>query len=126
MANADATLAAVRSIALALPGVEERLSHGATCFYVRKRPLCYYHDADFSDAGRPSIWCPAPPGVADELATAEADRFFRPTPSASGVFAQWIGMWLDTEHDLEVAASVIDDAFRLIAPKRLVSELDAG
>ena len=35
----------VRAIALALPEVTERLSHGATCFFVRdKRPLCYFHD----------------------------------------------------------------------------------
>jgi hypothetical protein len=35
----------VRRVALALPEVCERLSHGATCFFVRvKRPICYVHD----------------------------------------------------------------------------------
>jgi hypothetical protein len=35
----------LREIALALPEVNERLSHGAPCFFVQdKRPLCYYHD----------------------------------------------------------------------------------
>jgi hypothetical protein len=35
----------VRSIALALPGVTERISHGEPCFFVQeKRPLCYFHD----------------------------------------------------------------------------------
>jgi hypothetical protein len=35
----------VRKIALALPEVNERLSHGEPCFFVRdKRPLCYFHD----------------------------------------------------------------------------------
>jgi hypothetical protein len=35
----------VRKIALALPEVNERLSHGALCFFIQdRRPLCYYHD----------------------------------------------------------------------------------
>src|SRR5438046_540421 len=35
----------IRKIALALPAVNERVSHGEPCFFVRgKRPLCYYHD----------------------------------------------------------------------------------
>src|SRR5438552_7071393 len=35
----------VRSIALALPGVSERVSHGEPCFFVSTtRALCYYHD----------------------------------------------------------------------------------
>ena len=35
----------VRRIALALPDVIERTSHGEPCFFVRnRRPLCYFHD----------------------------------------------------------------------------------
>jgi hypothetical protein len=35
----------VRRIALAMPEVNERLSHGAPCFFIRdKRPVCYFHD----------------------------------------------------------------------------------
>ena len=72
------------------PGVNERLSHGAPCFFVQdKRPLCYYHDDHHGD-GRISLWCPAPPGVPEELVGAEPERFFEPTPSASGTFqAGW-------------------------------------
>ena len=35
----------VRRVALALPGVNERTSHGEPCFFVRdNRPLCYFHE----------------------------------------------------------------------------------
>src|SRR2546427_4597116 len=77
----------VRKIALALPGVNERLSHGAPCFFIQdKRPLCYYHDAHRGD-GRIPLWCPAPPGVPEERVGAEPERFFEPAPSASGRFS---------------------------------------
>lgn len=124
---ADAELDRLRAITLALPDVTERLSHGAPCFFVRSnRPICYYHDADFSGEGASSIWCPALPGVAEELAAAEPDRFFRPQPSASGAFATWLGVHLDAAGaegvDWALIATVIEDAYRMVAPKKLIAE----
>ena len=121
-------LGRVRRIALALPGVTERRSHGAPCFFVGdRRPLCYVHDHHRGDA-RVSLWCPAPPDVPDELATTDPSRFFRPQPSASGTFAGWLGMYLDPVGadavDWAEVAAVIDEAYRLVAPRRLVAELD--
>jgi hypothetical protein len=73
----------VRKIVLARPGVNERLSHGEPCFFVRDhRPLCYYHDDHNSD-GRISLWRPAPLGVQEELVAAEAD------PQAPDRIASW-------------------------------------
>lgn len=78
----DRELGRVRSIALALPGVSEQLSHGAPCFFVPgNRALCYYHDHHHGD-DRISLWCPAPPGVPEELVSPEPRRFFRPPTSA--------------------------------------------
>jgi hypothetical protein len=118
----------VRQIALGLPEVNERLSHGVPCFFVRdERPLCYFHD-DHRGDGRVSLWCPAPPGVPDELATAEPMRFFRPTPSEGGIFSGWLGMFLDTsganDVDWTEVAAVLEDAFRCVAPKSLIAILD--
>ena len=120
----------LRSIALALPAVNERLSHGAPCFFVRdKRPLCYYHDEHFSDDGRRAIWCPAAPGAQEALIAAEPARYFRPQPSASGVFSTWLGIHLATTARgaprlwADIAA-VLEDAYRLVAPKALMAALD--
>jgi hypothetical protein len=124
------TLERVRDIALALPEVTERRSHGEPCFFVRdKRPICYFHD-DHNGDGRVSLWCPAFPGVQDELVSAEPLRFFRPQASAGGVFADWIGVFLDEprprEADWREIAAIIEDAYRLVAPKSLVRLLAPG
>ena len=123
-------LTRIRRIALALPAVTERLSHGTPCFYVRdRRALCYFHDVDFhTDGSRVALWCPAPPGTPDELVEAEPTRFFHPTPSASGTFSDWLGVYLDDANgdrvDWEEVAAILEDAYRLVAPKKLVAELD--
>jgi hypothetical protein len=119
----------VRKIALALPEVNERLSHGEPCFFVRdKRPLCYFHDNHNGD-GRISLWCPAPPGVQDELVAAEPNRFFKPPMSATGVFSGWLGTFLDTSGSNKIdwaeIAAIVEDAYRMIAPSKLIAELDS-
>lgn len=55
-------LLSVRTIALSLPEVNERMSHGAPCFFVRgKLPLRHPRD------GRISPWHPAAPDVQDAM-----------------------------------------------------------
>jgi hypothetical protein len=118
----------VRRIALALPEVNERLSHGEPCFFVRdRRPLCYFHD-DHNGDGRISLWCPAPPGSQEELVASEPERFFKPPTSASGVFSGWLGVFLDLPEHKRVSwqeiGEILEEAFRIVAPKSLVAELD--
>ncbi len=119
----------VRRIVLALPEVNERLSHGAPCFFIRDRQaLCYYHNDRHGD-GRISLWCPAPPGVQEELVSAEPERFFKPPMSAKGTFSGWLEMFLDTSGENKVdlgreIAAILEDAFRNVAPKKLIAELD--
>ena len=127
-AKGQRTLDRVRKIALALPDVSERLSHGEPCFFVReRRALCYFHDNHNSD-GRISLWCPTLPGVQEELVTAEPQRFFRPAPSASGTFSNWLGVYLDTTGtnrvDWKEISNILEDAYRSAAPKTLVQELE--
>ena len=121
--------ARVQTLALSLPAVNERRSHGEPCFFIRDtRPLCYYHD-DHNGDGRISMWCPAPPGAQDELVEENPRRFFRPTPSARGVFAAWVGVYLDNppprEPDWRQIAEIIEDAYRQVAPRSLVRMLDS-
>jgi hypothetical protein len=117
----------VRTIALALPGVNERLSHGEPCFFVLdKRPVCYYHD-DHNGDGRRTLWFPASPGVQEELVAAEPGRFFKPPMSSRGTFSCWLGVFLDTSEekvDWDEIAAILEEAYRHVAPKSLVAQLD--
>jgi len=118
----------LRAIALALPEVSERLSHGARCFFVwDRRPVCYFHDHHHGD-GRISLWCPAPSGVPEELVSAEPQRFFKPPVSAAGTFSGWLGVYLDTTGENGVdwteIEAILEDAFRTVAPRKLIAELE--
>ena len=117
----------LRRIALDLPEVNERLSHGAPCFFVQdKRPLCYFHDHHHDD--RVSLWFPAPLGVQDELIAFGPDQFFKPPMSSSGVFKNWVGVFLDLPGengpDWDQIAVLLEHAFRHVAPKQLIQELE--
>lgn len=122
-------LTQIRKLALSLPGVNERYnSVGTRCFFVRdKKPLCYYFDNHRGD-GRVSLWFPASAGVQDILVDPETGPFFRPTPSASGTFRNWVGVFLDMSGedriDWDQLSVLVEDAYRKVAPKKLVAELD--
>jgi len=113
----------VRQIVLTLPGVNERLSHGAVCFFVRdKRPLCSFHDHHNDD--RVSLWCPASPGIQGELVAAEPQRFFKPPTSAKGTFSGWLGVYLDTSAensvDWDEIASIYEEYCLILASQMLI------
>ncbi len=115
----------VRKIVLALPEVNERLSHGALCFFIRdKLPVCYYHDNHRGD-GRISLWCPASLDVQEAMVGADPERFFKPPTSSSGTFSDWLGVFLDTSRvDWDEIAVILEESFRNVAPKSLIAELD--
>jgi len=111
----------VGMICLALPEATERLSHGAPTWFVGGKSFVTlwahgHHDHEF-----PHLWCAGPPGTQQELATAEPDRFFRP-PYVGG--RGWIGVRLDHDPDWAEIAELCQDAYRVIAPARLVALLD--
>jgi hypothetical protein len=117
----DVILARLREVCLALPEVTERLSHGSPTWFVRgKKTVATYVDSHHGD-GRLAIWCPAPPGVQGTLVTDEPDRFF--VPAYVG-HRGWLGVRLDRDLDWDEVAGIVEDAYRMVAPKKLVKELD--
>jgi hypothetical protein len=59
------------------------------------------------------------------MVAAEPKRFFKPQTSAAGTFENWLAVYLDTsELDWREIAAMLEEAFRSVAPKRLVAELD--
>ena len=112
----------VRGICLALPEATERLSHGAPSFFVGKQFVALspngHHEILF-----PHLWCAAPPGAQAELVESEPQRFFRP-PYVGG--RGWLGVRLDRDVDWQEVAAICAEAYRVVAPKRLLAVLDAG
>ena len=112
----------MRNICLGLPEVSERLSHSAPSFFIRqKKTLAMFHDDHHGD-GELGIWCPAPRGVQAELVETQPDRFY--VPAYVG-HRGWLGMRLDRDPDWDEVAGVLVEAYRTVAPKKLVAELDA-
>ena len=117
----ERALGRVRGIALGLPEVSERLSHSAPSFFIRdKKTLAMFHHDHHGD-GELGIWCPAPPGVQSELVDTEPDRFY--VPAYVG-HRGWLGMRLDRDPDWDEVAGVLIEAYRTVAPKKLVAQLD--
>lgn len=115
---ADDLTARVRAICTAFPEVTERLSHGAPAYFVGRQFAALWAEGHH-DVELPHLWCAAPPGAQEEL-IASSERFFRP-PYVGG--RGWIGIHLDGDVDWEEVAEVLEDAYRAIAPARLVREL---
>lgn len=114
----------IRKICMGFPEVTERPSHGAPTWFVRDKKTFVtlwehgHHQDEF-----PHLWCAAPPGAQQELVTTAPERFFRP-PYVGG--RGWVGVRLDGTVDWDEIAEVCQDAYRTIAPARLVAQLDAG
>ncbi len=115
-------LAALRALCLALPETTERLSHGEPTWFVRdKKTFVSYADHHHDD--RLAFWCAAPPGVQEALVSQRPEQFFRPPYVGH---RGWLGVWLDVPVDWDEIGELVEDAFRMVAPKRLIAGWDAG
>ncbi len=110
-------VARVRKICLALPGASEKLSHGEPTFFVGKVfAMCstnHHHDGHYA------VVIPAAIGIQEMLIERSPEKFYRP-PYVGG--AGWVGIELDQIDDKELTLH-IQEAWRLIAPKKLQQEL---
>jgi hypothetical protein len=122
MAKQD-PLEALRRLCLALPETTERLSHGEPTWFVRgKKTFVNYANHHHDD--RLAFWCAAPDGAQEMLVGSDPDRFFVP-PYVGG--RGWLGVYLDVPGvDWDQIADLVADAYRMVAPKKLVAELNAA
>jgi predicted DNA-binding protein (MmcQ/YjbR family) len=107
----------MREICLAFPGAVESGGVGNPSFKVREKIFAMQHGHE----ERPSLWVKAPPGVLELLVAAEPLRFFRPPYVGH---AGWVGAWLDVELDWDELGDMIEESYRMTAPKRLQAQLD--
>lgn len=111
----------VRTLCMALPEATERVSHGEPAWFVRTSPqFAMFADRHHDD--RTGFVAAAPVGAQQEWIARDPSRFYLP-PYVGG--RGWIGVYLDVEQDWEEIAEIVEDAFRTVAPKKLVLQLDA-
>jgi hypothetical protein len=117
----DRELARVRKVCAALPEVTERPSHGSPAWFVRdKKTIAMFVDDHHGD-GILGIWCAAPPGVQEQMIDEDPDVFFRPPYVGH---RGWIGVRLSRTVTTAELRAILEDAFRVVAPKPLVARLD--
>lgn len=105
---------------MGFPEVTERLSHGEPTWFIRdKKSFATYADHHHDD--RLAFWCAAPDGVQQALVEGHPDRYFVPPYVGH---RGWLGVYLDVPVDWDSVADIVEDAFRSVAPKRLLAELD--
>jgi hypothetical protein len=118
----DDPLERLRGLCLALPETTERLSHGEPTWFVRdKKTFVSYADHHHDD--RVGFWCAAPPGAQEALVGSAPERYFVPPYVGH---RGWLGVRLDVPVSWDEIAELVEDAYRVVAPKRLVAELDAA
>lgn len=116
----DDPLERLRSLCLALPETTERLSHGEPTWFVRDKSVFVMY-ANHHHDDRLAFWCAAPAGAQQALVATEPERFFRPPYVGH---RGWLGVWLDVSVDWAEIADLVSDAYRMVAPTRLLAQLD--
>jgi hypothetical protein len=107
---------------MAFPEVTERLSHGVPSWFVRdKACVAYFWHSGHHDDERPQIWCAAPAGAQAELIGDDPGRYFRPPYVGH---RGWVGVVMEPGPDWAEFAEVAQDAYRSVAPKKLIARLD--
>ena len=107
----------VRSLCLALPEAAEKPFGGHTAPSFRVGDKLFVMISE----DRTVMTCKGRPGVQEELVAAEPERFF--VPAYVG-HKGWIAARLDVDQDWDELAELIEESWRMTAPKRVVARLD--
>ncbi|HEX2220877.1 MAG TPA: MmcQ/YjbR family DNA-binding protein [Gemmatimonadales bacterium] len=115
-------LTRLRKLCLTLPEAHEVEAWGEPTFRVRNKLFAMYAAPDnHHGSGRPAVWCKAAPGNQALMVHAEPERYFVPPyVGPSG----WVGVWLDRNPEWSEVKDLMEDSYRLVAPRKLVAVLD--
>ncbi|MFB4315233.1 MmcQ/YjbR family DNA-binding protein [Actinomadura sp. 21ATH] len=115
MGSGDA-LSRLRDICLALPEAVEKPFGGHTAPSFRIRDKLFTMTSEDGT----TMMLKAGPGVQEALVAEAPERFFVPAYVGS---KGWVGARLDVEQDWDEIAELVEDSYRLIAPKRLSARI---
>ena len=111
----------LRTICMALPEANEKLSHGEPTWFAGKGKVFAMLDNHHHGSAHLSVWLPQPLGAQEALIDADPGRFFRPPyVGPSG----WVGVILDTKPDWGMVANLVREAYLHVATRKLKALLD--
>ncbi|MPZ24339.1 MAG: MmcQ/YjbR family DNA-binding protein [Dehalococcoidia bacterium] len=117
----DDPIERLREICLALTEATEKEAWGEPTFRIRDKIFAQVSNNHHDD--RVAVWCKAPAGVQEMLVKGDPTRSFRPPYVGH---KGWIGVYLDVEVDWDELADIVEESYRMTAPKRLLAERDAA
>jgi hypothetical protein len=109
-----------RRLCAALPEVVEVETWGHPTFRVRTKMFATC--SSDRHTGRPAFTCKAQPGEQEALVARDPARFHR--PAYVGVHG-WVGGFLDGRAPWDELEEIVEEAWRMTAPKRLVKAWEA-
>jgi predicted DNA-binding protein (MmcQ/YjbR family) len=109
----------LRAVCLALPEASEKIAWGDPTWRVGDK--IFAMQKGNHAGGRPSLWLKAADGAQPALIDAAPERFFVPPYVGH---KGWIGVYLDGPIDWPELAHLIEESYRLIAPRRLAGQLE--
>lgn len=115
-------LTRLRKIIHEWPETDERISHGSPTFWGGKKTFASFH-VDHHGDGRVAVWLKLPAGAQASLVESDPGIYFVPPyVGPSG----WVGIRLDRKVDWKVVASLLEEGYRSVAPRRAIAALDAN
>jgi len=112
----------IRALILSWPQTSEKISHGSPTFWGGKKTFASFHVNHHGD-GRVALWLKAPQGAQEALIDADPEVFFRPPyVGPSG----WVGIQVERAVDWDVVEGLLEEGYRLVAPRRAIAELEAS
>jgi len=109
----------IRPIALALPGVVEKRSHGSPTFFTadgrKGRTFASVHDEREWFEGRLCLWAAGPKELQETLIADGPERFFAPPYVGP---RGWLGLRLDLPNiDWDEVAGIVEDSYAFIVER---------
>lgn len=118
----DPILARLRQLCLAMPGAQEKISHGHPAFFTKKIFAFFGGsmkvDGQWVQHEQAVLVLPDPD---ERTALLADDRFWVPAYLGPG---GWIGLDLGDGTNWDEVAELVDESYRNTAGKRLIAQLD--
>ncbi|HVB54747.1 MAG TPA: MmcQ/YjbR family DNA-binding protein [Candidatus Acidoferrales bacterium] len=118
--STPAPLLRLRELCLTFPEVREDADGVGNPSFKVAGKIFVMHVVNHHGDGKTAFWCKAREGAQLALTTSEPESYF--VPPYVGRYG-WVGVWLDRRVDWTEARGLIEDSYRLTAPKRLTRSL---